>query len=87
MSVKLLFHKLSENAVTPVRGSAFSAGLDLSAAEDKIIPANGRGLIKTDLQVAIPDGCYGRIAPRSGLAYKKVCATLRFVITNVSSGY
>jgi dUTP pyrophosphatase len=21
--------------------------------------------------VALPDGCYGRIAPRSGLAYKK----------------
>merc|ERR1711990_784359 len=71
MSVKLFFHKLSENAVTPIRGSKFSAGLDLSSAEDKIIPANGRGLVKTDLQVAIPDGCYGRIAPRSGLAYKK----------------
>ena len=23
------------------------------------------------MQVALPDGCYGRIAPRSGLAYKK----------------
>ena len=22
----------------------------------------------TDIQIAIPDGCYGRIAPRSGLA-------------------
>ena len=31
----------------------------------------GRALVKTDLQVAIPAGCYGRIAPRSGLAYKK----------------
>merc|ERR1711970_1305499 len=62
---------LSENAVTPVRGSKFSAGLDLSSAEQKSIPAGGRALVKTDLQVAIPDGCYGRIAPRSGLAYKK----------------
>ena len=24
----------------------------------------------TDIQIAIPNGCYGRIAPRSGLAYK-----------------
>lgn len=23
------------------------------------------------IKVALPDGCYGRIAPRSGLAYKK----------------
>lgn len=27
-------------------------------------------MIKTDLQVAIPTGCYGRVAPRSGLAWK-----------------
>ena len=27
-------------------------------------------MVKTDLQVALPEGCYGRIAPRSGLAYK-----------------
>lgn len=26
--------------------------------------------MKTDLQVMIPEGCYGRIAPRSGLAVK-----------------
>lgn len=26
--------------------------------------------MKTDLQIEIPEGCYGRIAPRSGLAHK-----------------
>ena len=72
MSSVLKFHKLSENAMTPIRGSEFSAGLDLFAAEAKVIATKGRALIKTDLQVALPDGCYGRIAPRSGLAYKKV---------------
>merc|ERR1712168_685724 len=70
MSV-LKFHKLSENAMTPIRGTEYAAGLDLSAAEAKIIPSKGRALVKTDLQVALPEGCYGRIAPRSGLAYKK----------------
>ena len=25
----------------------------------------------TDLQIAVPEGCYGRVAPRSGLAAKK----------------
>ena len=58
--------------MTPIRGSEFSAGLDLFAAEAKVIATKGRALVKTDLQVALPDGCYGRIAPRSGLAYKKV---------------
>ena len=72
MTSVLKFHKLSENAMTPIRGSEFSAGLDLFAAEAKVIASKGRALIKTDLQVALPDGCYGRIAPRSGLAYKKV---------------
>ena len=72
MSIQLQFHKLSANAVTPIQGSKYAAGLDLSAAEAKIIPSKGRALVKTDLQVAIPEGCYVRIAPRSGLAYKKV---------------
>lgn len=27
-------------------------------------------LVKTDIQIALPSGCYGRVAPRSGLAAK-----------------
>ena len=40
------------------------------SAYDVTVPAQGKGLIKTDIQVELPDGCYGRIAPRSGLAWK-----------------
>ena len=80
MSIQLQFHKLSANAVTPIQGSKYAAGLDLSAAEAKVIPSKGRALVKTDLQVAIPEGCYGRIAPRSGLAYKKVVKSLVNII-------
>jgi dUTP pyrophosphatase len=32
------------------------------------VPARGKALVFTDLQIQLPDGCYGRIAPRSGLA-------------------
>ena len=28
-------------------------------------------VVKTGISIAVPEGCYGRIAPRSGLAVKK----------------
>jgi dUTP pyrophosphatase len=40
------------------------------SAYDVTVPARGKELIKTDLQIELPTGCYGRIAPRSGLALK-----------------
>ncbi|RQM09183.1 hypothetical protein DD237_000304 [Peronospora effusa] len=62
---------MTPNAILPTRGSELAAGLDLSAAYDAVIPANGKGLVKTDLIIAVPDGCYARVAPRSGLALIK----------------
>ena len=35
------------------------------------MPAGGKAIAKTDLAMKIPSTCYGRIAPRSGLAWKK----------------
>lgn len=40
------------------------------SAYDYTIPARSKELVKTDLQIELPHGCYGRIAPRSGLAWK-----------------
>ena len=71
----LLVKKLSENATLPVRGSAGAAGYDLASAEDTVIPARGKGIVKTDLSIAAPPGTYARIAPRSGLAVKKFIDT------------
>lgn len=42
----------------------------VSSAYDYVVPARGKELVKTDLQIELPRGCYGRIAPRSGLAWK-----------------
>jgi dUTP pyrophosphatase len=64
------FQKLSEHARTPTRGSKQAAGLDLYAAEESIINAKSRGLVKTDIAIKVPEGTYGRVAPRSGLALK-----------------
>jgi dUTPase len=40
------------------------------SSEACTIPARGKGLVKTDLQIGIPPGTYARVAPRSGLAWK-----------------
>jgi dUTP pyrophosphatase len=64
----LQYVKLTPNALPPTRGSSMAAGLDLKSAYDITIPASGKGLVKTDLAILVPTGCYGRIAPRSGLA-------------------
>ena len=70
MSLPLRVKRLSANAVLPVRGSPFAAGYDLCAASAGVVPRRGKALIPTDLAIAVPPGCYGRIAPRSGLAWK-----------------
>src|SRR5687767_12446756 len=68
--VELKFKKLHDLAMLPMRGSAFSAGLDLHCVEEITISPLQRYLAKTGLSVAIPHGYYGRVAPRSGLASK-----------------
>ena len=69
-NMSISFAKLSSRARTPLRASAKSAGYDLFAADGAVIAAGARACIATDIQIAIPEGCYGRIAPRSGLAAK-----------------
>ena len=63
--------KLCNNGKLPVTGSTGAAGYDLAAAQTAVVPANGKVLVKTGLSISMPTGCYGRIAPRSGLALKK----------------
>ena len=56
-SEPLKFKQLQTNAVLPTRGSAAAAGLDLHCLDPvSLLPH--------------PQGYYGRIAPRSGLAMK-----------------
>ncbi|XP_057832845.1 deoxyuridine 5'-triphosphate nucleotidohydrolase [Cryptomeria japonica] len=62
--------KLSSNAILPSRGSPLAAGYDLSSVTACVVPARGKAMVPTDLSIAIPEGTYARIAPRSGLAWK-----------------
>ena len=67
--------KLRENAVLPVRGSAFAAGYDLCAClegdETVIIPPHHTVKIGTGLAFALPEGTFGAVFARSGLASKQ----------------
>ncbi|XP_046510687.1 deoxyuridine 5'-triphosphate nucleotidohydrolase, mitochondrial isoform X2 [Equus quagga] len=68
--MRLRFTRLSEHATAPTKGSARAAGYDLYSAYDYTVPPMEKALVKTDIQIALPSGCYGRVAPRSGLAAK-----------------
>lgn len=67
--------KLRENAVLPVRGSAFAGGYDLCAClegdETVIIPPHHTLKIGTGLAFALPEGTFGAVFARSGLASKQ----------------
>ena len=67
--------KLRGNAVLPVRGSAFAAGYDLCAClegdETVIIPPHHTVKIGTGLAFALPEGTFGAVFARSGLASKQ----------------
>ena len=67
---KLLVHRLHPSARLPRRGTGGSAGLDMVSVEAVTIAPGARARVPTGLAMAIPDGCYGRIAPRSGLALR-----------------
>jgi dUTP pyrophosphatase len=69
-SKKVFIKKLSPLGIIPTQGTEYAAGYDLYAAEAVTVPRLARKLIKTNIAISIPDGYYGRIAPRSGLAYK-----------------
>lgn len=61
---------LGPNFKAPVRKHPTDAGADIHAAEEVVIESGKRHAVSTQMAIAVPEGYYGRIAPRSGLAYK-----------------
>lgn len=72
--------KLSDKAVIPSKGSNGAAGYDLYTTESYELKPGERKAFKTDIALAIPEGYYGRVAPRSGLAVKHGIDVLAGVI-------
>lgn len=71
---------LDPGATLPKRQTPGSAGYDLATNEHFEILPGQRRLVRTGLSIAVPDGTYGRVAPRSGLAVKYGIQTLAGVI-------
>ena len=71
--MKIQIKKLKENAVIPTRGSAAAAGYDLYACIDAPIEISAGETVKvgTGLSVAVPEGYFGAVFARSGLAAKE----------------
>ena len=59
-------------AKCPQRKTVGSAGFDLYACEDKVVKSQHRSLIPTGVKIQIPQDCYARIAPRSGLSVSEI---------------
>jgi dUTP pyrophosphatase len=71
VSIKLL----REGAKLPVRGSASAAGYDLYACldgdQELTIPPHSTAMLPTGLSFALPEGTFGAVVARSGLASKQ----------------
>lgn len=77
--------KLTDTAHTPTRAKDEDAGWDMYADGRTVTVGPGeRILVSTGCAYAIPSGYYGRIADRSGKAYKEGLHVLGGVI---DSGY
>ena len=67
MSVEV--YLLAANAVCPTRGTRRSAGYDLYSIVSSNLPVGSRVLLPLGISLRLPEGVYGRIASRSGLAF------------------
>jgi len=61
---------LLEGASEPARAHSTDAGYDLFAYNDSVIEAKSSATFRTGVSMSIPDGYYGKIFSRSGLAVK-----------------
>jgi dUTP pyrophosphatase len=61
---------LSTQAILPYRATSKAAGYDMSSIENHVISPGESALVGTGIAMQIPDGYYGRLASRSGLAVK-----------------
>lgn len=73
LRTKIKIKRLSENAIMPSLGSDYSAGHDLYACTDKAITIEPHTTYKigTGFAIELPEGYFGAVFARSGIATKR----------------
>ena len=73
MAIRINFTKLNKNAIQPSHGSQWAAGYDLYSCSDCTFTINPHETLKigTGIAMEIPEGYFGAIYARSGIATKR----------------
>lgn len=83
---RVRFKLLEKDAKAPSRANPSDAGADLFSTESLMIQPGERKTVGTGIAIEIPDGFYGRVAPRSGLASKHGVDVLAGVVDSSYRG-
>jgi dUTP pyrophosphatase len=78
--------RLEKDARIPARSNPTDAGADLFSTEAVMIHPGERKTLCTGIAIEIPEGFYGRVAPRSGLAAKQGVDVLAGVVDSSYRG-
>ena len=86
--MKINIKKLTTTAKIPTRGSEYAAGYDLYAdiTKELVIEPHETAKIGTGLSIEIPDGYFGAVFARSGLAAKQALRPANCVGVTVITG-
>lgn len=66
----IAFKKLSDKAIMPKMGRLGDAWFDLYGVEDCVLAPFSTALVKTNIAMEIPEGYFGKVFTRSGMALK-----------------
>ncbi|MFD2446286.1 dUTP diphosphatase [Bacillus sp. CGMCC 1.16607] len=86
MNYNLKVKLINEDALLPFQANPGDAGLDLFAAEEKLIKPGEAELISTGIKLELPQGTEAQVRPRSGLALKHSVTVLNSPGT-IDEGY
>ena len=86
MSIHLKIKKIHTEAILPKQARPGDAGMDLYAVEEKALNPGEFALIKTGIQLELPEGTEAQVRPRSGLALKHGITVLNSPGT-IDAGY
>ncbi|MCD8502513.1 MAG: dUTP diphosphatase [Bacillaceae bacterium] len=86
MNLEIKIKRIHADAKLPLQANTGDAGMDLYSIDNAMIPSGEAKLIRTGLQIELPQGTEAQIRPRSGLALKHSVTVLNSPGT-IDEGY